>query len=158
MKTLLLTIIQNITVLGFCSVLAARIGRSIKWRSTWATGIYYVAMATALTCLVSEYPLVTADGAQYTLRNVPAIIMGVFGGPILGIATGFLGGLYRLWQGGPLAVQGFCGLFLSGLCAGGLSRVATKGELGTFPTWRSVIPSIISAPLIILVMYVSLPT
>ncbi len=157
MKTLLLTIIQNITVLGFCALLFARIGRSTNWPSRWAGTVYYIAVGTFLTCLVSEFPLVTPDGAQYSLRNLPAIVLGVFGGPVLGVATGFLGGLYRLWLGGPTAFQGFCGVFLSGLCAGGMSRMTTKGELGTFPIWRSIIPSFIATPLIVLVIYATLP-
>jgi len=58
------------------------------------------------------------DNTKISVRDFPAMISGLIGGPVVGICVGLIGGLERYFVGGPTAIPCMMGTIFAGLAGG----------------------------------------
>lgn len=157
MRSLLLTMTANISVMSIFGLLLSRLLIWVRWKHEWQRDVFNVIAAMLLSVLVSQFPLVTGTGGRYDLRSVPVLLTGIAGGPVLGLCTGILVALYRYSLGGPLVIYGMVAIVTAGLTAGAFSRLITGGRMESFPVWRVIIPGFVSNSLNIWFQYMTMP-
>lgn len=87
-----------------------------------------VPVAILLGYLLMKFPVPVLQGFFFDLRNVPATLMSIIGGPVVGMPVALGLAFYRYSLGGPGAVAGFISLGLGGII-GSLLRVPVEGNL-----------------------------
>jgi len=75
-------------------------------------------------------------GAVVNVRDLGPMAAGLLCGPVIGIGSGIIGGLFRFFQGGPYMWTGLSAPILSGIL-GGIMYLANKRQF--VPTWVAVI-------------------
>jgi len=80
-------------------------------------------LAIAGTYLATDY-----ETSKINLRDLPVMIAGLLGGPIIGIGAGLIGGIERYSEGGVTAVPCMISTVLAGAVAGLVRR-----HYGKFP-------------------------
>ncbi len=106
---------------------AATIAFLVPWRlglrlnSRRRNALIGVVMGVVAVLLVND-PVMIAEGATFDTRAGPAVLAGLFGGPIGAAIAATIGGLARLHVGGPAALGGLVSFYLYGLtgCAAAL--------------------------------------
>jgi len=86
-------------------------------RITPRTGLLMVGTFGAMSIL-GNYSGVEILGGIANVRDLGAMIAGLLGGPIVGLATGLIGGAYRYSMGGFTAVPSSLATMVSGLFGG----------------------------------------
>jgi phosphoserine phosphatase RsbU/P len=94
---------------------------------------------------------VTLYGAVLNVRDLGPIIAGLSCGPVIGIGSGLIGGVYRMMQGGPYMYTGFIAPVLAGLLAG-IVHVVNKKNL--IPSSYAVLFTVLVESLISLIAIV----
>ena len=87
----------------------------------------------AVAVLLVNSPVTIAEGATFDTRAGPAVLAGLFGGPIGAGIAATIGGLARLHVGGPAALGGTASFYLYGLvgCAAAVAlRRSGRKRLG----------------------------
>lgn len=79
--------------------------------------------------LYGTYSGIQTSGAIANIRNVGPIMGGLWGGPLVGLGAGLIGGIHRYLMGGFTALPCAIGTILSGLIAG-LLPIFWKGRMG----------------------------
>jgi sigma-B regulation protein RsbU (phosphoserine phosphatase) len=95
---------------------------------TLRNGLLIVGIFGAMSIL-GNYSGVEIQGAIANVRDLGPMIAGLLGGPIVGLATGLIGGAYRYSMGGFTAVPCSLATVLSGLF-GGLVWIWKKKLIG----------------------------
>jgi phosphoserine phosphatase RsbU/P len=86
-----------------------------------------------LVSIYCTYSEVTLDsGAVVSLRDLGPIAAGLLGGPLTGLGTGLVGGIYRLYEGGFAAVPDAVSTVLIGFAAGVVYKLL-KEKTATIP-------------------------
>jgi len=81
------------------------------------SGIFMVGIFGALS-IFGNYSGVEILGAIANVRDLGPMIAGLLGGPVVGFATGLIGGVYRYYMGGFTAVPCALATLLSGVFGG----------------------------------------
>jgi sigma-B regulation protein RsbU (phosphoserine phosphatase) len=81
-------------------------------------GIIIVVLFSALGIIASIKAYHLEGGVLVNSRDLPCAIAGMLGGPITGLATGVIAGVYRYFMGGETALVGLIMSLLSGLGGG----------------------------------------
>ena len=79
--------------------------------------ITFGALAIAGTYLAADY-----ETSKINIRDLPVVIAGLVGGPVIGIGAGLIGGVHRYFAGGATAIPCAISTVLSGLVAGLVHR------------------------------------
>jgi sigma-B regulation protein RsbU (phosphoserine phosphatase) len=74
-----------------------------------------------------------SHGALSDIRNLAPIVAGLVAGPYAGLAVGLIGGIHRLFLGGPTYLSGCLSTVLAGLLAGAAYRLNRGKLLGVIP-------------------------
>jgi phosphoserine phosphatase RsbU/P len=69
------------------------------------------------------------SGAIPNIRDLGPLVAGLFGGPLIGLGAGLIGGLHRYWVGGFVAVPCSIATVIAGLLGGVIFLIRHK----TFP-------------------------
>jgi len=123
MATIFETLIQLVKLMALIAILAYLVTRT-NWffdvcnrKIGLKTGILVVAIFGLLS-IFGNYSGVEILGAIANVRDLGAMIAGLLGGPVIGLATGLIGGVYRYGMGGFTAVPCAIATVLSGLFGG----------------------------------------
>jgi len=123
MATIFETLIQLVKLMALIAILAYLVTRT-NWffdvcnrKIGLKTGILVVAIFGLLS-IFGNYSGVEILGAIANVRDLGAMIAGLLGGPVIGLATGLIGGVYRYGIGGFTAVPCAIATVLSGLFGG----------------------------------------
>lgn len=93
-----------------------------------------------LIAVVMLDPIRISEGATFDARGGPAILAGVFGGPVAAVITAAIGSLIRYYvQGGPYALGGVVGFALYGGFGILAGYVVTKRKMSIGPVSLLVI-------------------
>jgi sigma-B regulation protein RsbU (phosphoserine phosphatase) len=121
--TIFETLIALFELMAVIAVVAYLVSRT-KWffdlcnrRITPRTGLLMVGTFGAMSIL-GNYSGVEILGGIANVRDLGAMIAGLLGGPIVGLATGLIGGAYRYSMGGFTAVPSSLATVVSGLFGG----------------------------------------
>jgi sigma-B regulation protein RsbU (phosphoserine phosphatase) len=116
----LIALVELMAVIAVVAYLASR----TKWffdlcnrKITQRNGLLMVGIFGAMSIL-GNYSGVEILGAIANVRDLGPMIAGLLGGPIVGLATGLIGGVYRYSMGGFTAVPCSLATVLSGLFGG----------------------------------------
>jgi len=138
--TTLETLIALVELMAVIAVVAYLVSRT-RWffdlcnrRITPRNGFLMVGIFGAMSIL-GNYSGVEILGAMANVRDLGPMIAGLLGGPIVGLATGLIGGAYRYSMGGFTAVPCSLATVLSGLF-GGLVWIWKKRLIGA--AWATV--------------------
>jgi len=95
------------------------------------------------------------DNTKISVRDFPAMVAGLIGGPVVGICVGFLSGLERYFVGGPTAIPCMIGTILAGLVGGIIWYICGK----RFPKFyiAAIAMLIVECVHMILICYLSDP-
>lgn len=85
-----------------------------------------IAVFGLLSIIASHYFSSTYNGAIISIRDLPAMVAGLLGGPITGLGAGLIGGVERYAEGGITALPCMIGTILSGLIGGAFWCLAAK--------------------------------
>lgn len=115
------TILELLIVCVFTYALA-----QTRWFHSTANGkfnpkncVILIATFTILAIMATTYfSFNYIDNTKISVRDFPAMVSGLIGGPIVGICVGLLGGLERYFVGGPAAIPCMMGTILAGLTGG----------------------------------------
>jgi len=123
MATIFETLIQLVKLMAVIAILAYLVTRA-NWffdvcnrKISLKSGILVVAIFGLLS-IFGNYSGVEILGAIANVRDLGAMIAGLLGGPVIGLATGLIGGVYRYSMGGFTAVPCAIATVLSGLFGG----------------------------------------
>ena len=123
MATIFETLIQLVKLMAVIAILAYLVTRT-NWffdvcnrKIGLKSGILVVAIFGLLS-IFGNYSGVEILGAIANVRDLGAMIAGLLGGPVIGLATGLIGGVYRYSMGGFTAVPCALATVLSGLFGG----------------------------------------
>ena len=123
MATIFETLIQLVKLMAVIAILAYLVTRT-NWffdvcnrKISLKSGILVVAIFGLLS-IFGNYSGVEILGAIANVRDLGAMIAGLLGGPVIGLATGLIGGVYRYSMGGFTAVPCAIATVLSGLFGG----------------------------------------
>jgi sigma-B regulation protein RsbU (phosphoserine phosphatase) len=116
----LIALVELMAVIAVVAYLASR----TKWffdlcnrKITQRNGLLMVGIFGAMSIL-GNYSGLEILGAIANVRDLGPMIAGLLGGPIVGLATGLIGGVYRYSMGGFTAVPCSLATVLSGLFGG----------------------------------------
>lgn len=134
MVTVFETLIALVELMAVIAVVAYLVSRT-NWffdlcnrKITLRNGLLIVGIFGAMSIL-GNYSGVEIQGAIANVRDLGPMIAGLVGGPIVGLATGLIGGAYRYSMGGFTAVPCSLATVLSGLF-GGLVWIWKKKLIG----------------------------
>lgn len=134
MVTVFETLIALVELMAVIAVVAYLVSRT-NWffdlcnrKITLRNGLLIVGIFGAMSIL-GNYSGVEILGAMANVRDLGPMIAGLVGGPIVGLATGLIGGAYRYSMGGFTAVPCSLATVLSGLF-GGLVWIWKKRLIG----------------------------
>ena len=134
MVTVFETLIALVELMAVIAVVAYLVSRT-NWffdlcnrKITLRNGLLIVGIFGAMSIL-GNYSGVEIQGAIANVRDLGPMIAGLLGGPIVGLATGLIGGAYRYSMGGFTAVPCSLATVLSGLF-GGLVWIWKKKLIG----------------------------
>jgi len=134
------TLIQLVKLMAVIAILAYLVTRT-NWffdvcnrKIGLKSGVLMVAIFGLLS-IFGNYSGVEILGAIANVRDLGAMIAGLLGGPVIGVATGLIGGVYRYNMGGFTAVPCALATVLSGLF-GGLIWLWRKNLIGFL--WATV--------------------
>lgn len=102
-----ISILHSLGVLALMSVgismlQPSRLGASpVLWRTTLMGVVYGATIA-----LVMVDPVILPPGATFDARGGPALLAGVYGGPVAAVVAAVIGSITRLWIGGAGAPGG----------------------------------------------------
>jgi len=123
MATIFETLIQLVKLMAVIAILAYLVTRA-NWffdvcnrKISLKSGILVVAIFGLLS-IFGNYSGVEILGAIANVRDLGAMIGGLLGGPVIGLAAGLIGGVYRYSMGGFTAVPCAIATVLSGLFGG----------------------------------------
>ncbi len=140
MATIVETAIQLAKLMAVIAVVAYLVTRT-NWffevcnrRISTKSGTLMVVIFGALS-VFGNYSGVEILGALANLRDLGPMIAGLLGGPVVGLATGVVGGVYRYYMGGFTAVPCSLATVLSG-ALGGVVWVWKKRLIGAL--WATV--------------------
>ncbi|MGA2789553.1 MAG: LytS/YhcK type 5TM receptor domain-containing protein [Candidatus Bathyarchaeia archaeon] len=140
MVTVLETLIALVELMTVIAVVAYLVSRT-NWffdlcnrKITLRNGLLIVGIFGAMS-IFGNYSGVEIFGAIANVRDLGPMIAGLVGGPIVGLATGLIGGAYRYSMGGFTAVPCSLATVLSGLF-GGLVWIWKKRLIGA--VWATV--------------------
>jgi len=124
-------------IIVFASVLLqSRFFREITGHNpSWTTQI----VLTVFFGLMSVFGTLSGlsiYGAVVNVRDLGPMAAGLICGPVIGIGSGIIGGLFRFAQGGPYMWTGLSAPILSGIL-GGIMYVANRRKF--VPTWIAVL-------------------
>jgi len=138
--TVLETLIALVELMTVIAVVAYLVSRT-NWffdlcnrKITLRNGLLIVGIFGAMS-IFGNYSGVEIFGAIANVRDLGPMIAGLVGGPIVGLATGLIGGAYRYSMGGFTAVPCSLATVLSGLF-GGLVWIWKKRLIGA--VWATV--------------------
>ena len=134
MVTVFETLIALVELMAVIAVVAYLVSRT-NWffdlcnrKITPRNGLLIVGIFGAMSIL-GNYSGVEIQGAIANVRDLGPMVAGLVGGPIVGLATGLIGGAYRYSMGGFTAVPCSLATVLSGLF-GGLVWIWKKKLIG----------------------------
>lgn len=134
------TAIQLVKLMAVIAILAYLVTRT-NWffdvcnrKIGLKNGVLMVAIFGLLS-IFGNYSGVEILGAIANVRDLGAMIAGLLGGPVIGVATGLIGGVYRYNMGGFTAIPCALATVLSGLF-GGLVWLWRKNLIGFL--WATV--------------------
>ena len=134
MVTVFETLIALVELMAVIAVVAYLVSRT-NWffdlcnrKITSRNGFLIVGIFGAMSIL-GNYSGVEIQGAIANVRDLGPMVAGLVGGPIVGLATGLIGGAYRYSMGGFTAVPCSLATVLSGLF-GGLVWIWKKKLIG----------------------------
>lgn len=93
------------------------------------------AIIFGILAIYGTYSGIKTSGAIANIRNLAPMIVGLVGGPWVGLGAGLIGGVHRYFIGGFTAIPCAVGTIVSGLAAGILSYFL-RGKIGM---WRPVL-------------------
>lgn len=102
---------------------------------TWTTRILLIIFFGILSIFGTLSGL-SIFGAVVNVRDLGPMAAGLVCGPVVGIGSGIIGGLFRFAQGGPYMWTGLSAPILSGFL-GGIMYLANKRQF--VPTWVAVL-------------------
>jgi sigma-B regulation protein RsbU (phosphoserine phosphatase) len=123
MATIFETLIELIKLMAVIAILAYLVTRT-KWffevcnRKIGLKSGILMATIFGLMSIFGNYSGVEILGAIANVRDAAPMIAGLLGGPVVGLAAGLIGGIYRYYMGGFTAVPCALATALSGLFAG----------------------------------------
>ncbi len=140
MPTIIETLIQLVKLMAVIAIIAYLVTRT-DWFFEICNrkigpkgGVLMVAIFGALS-IFGNYSGVEILGAVANVRDLGPMIAGLLGGPVVGLATGLIGGIYRYSMGGFTAVPCSLSTVLSGLL-GGMIWIWKKKLIGAI--WATV--------------------
>lgn len=110
-------IVKNLGILmilaaGIAFIQTLALDRARRFQRDLLSGLLF----GLVTIVVMLSPIALPSGATFDPRGGPAILAGIFAGPVGGITTALIGGLGRYYLvGGPIALGGAVGFALYGL-------------------------------------------
>ncbi len=104
--------------IGIAMLQPSRLGESPGWRRSLLMGLVFGVTVSA----VMIDPVVIAPGAVFDPRGGPAMLAGLYGGPLAALVTALMGSATRLWIGGAGA-------------PGGVVAFAVYGAVGLAARW-----------------------
>lgn len=127
MLAIIVEIIQNLAVLVLAAALMVA-ARRVPWlveRKPFLDAVFGLILGFVILEVMLD-PIRLEEGAVFDLRSGPAILAGVFGGPIAAVIAGVIGAAVRIFIiGGPFAIGGAIGFIcyaIFGVLAGMLIR------------------------------------
>jgi sigma-B regulation protein RsbU (phosphoserine phosphatase) len=140
MPTSFETLIQLVKLMSVIAIVAYLVTRT-NWffevcnrRIGLRSGLLMTGIFGAMSIL-GNYSGVEILGAIANVRDLGPMIAGLVGGPVVGLATGLIGGVYRYYMGGFTAVPCALSTMLSGLL-GGVIWIWKRKLIGT--AWATV--------------------
>jgi sigma-B regulation protein RsbU (phosphoserine phosphatase) len=140
MPTSFETLIQLVKLMSVIAIVAYLVTRT-NWffevcnrRIGLRSGLLMTGIFGAMSIL-GNYSGVEILGAIANVRDLGPMIAGLVGGPVVGLATGLIGGVYRYYMGGFTAVPCALSTMLSGLL-GGVIWIWKRKLIGT--AWAAV--------------------
>jgi len=100
--------ILALVAVGIAMLQPSRFGEAQTWRRSLLMGGVFGATAS----LVMLDPVVLAPGATFDARGGPALLAGIYGGPLAALVAAILGSATRLWIGGAGALGGVIGFVI----------------------------------------------
>ncbi len=91
--------------IGIAMLQPSRLGETPGWRRALLMGLVFGGTVSA----VMVDPVVIAPGAVFDPRGGPAMLAGVYGGPLAALVTAIMGAATRLWIGGAGTLGGVVG-------------------------------------------------
>jgi sigma-B regulation protein RsbU (phosphoserine phosphatase) len=115
----MLVAIVVIVVFGYA---LARTGKAKIFKSDggmdYRTSILIIVVFGFLSVLSSYYLSGDYGTAKISVRNLPAMLAGLIGGPVAGVGAGLIGGLARFASGGASALPCMIATIIAGLIGG----------------------------------------
>lgn len=107
----------NLLILLATAYAVSIFGRSLQGRSTgsYLNDLRIAPVFALAVLLLMAFPALTPFGSALDARAAPAVLSGLFGGPISAGLTLLVGGLTRAWIGGPYATGGVVSMACYGL-------------------------------------------
>ena len=140
MPTSFETLIQLVKLMSVIAIVAYLVTRT-NWffevcnrRIGLRSGLLMTGIFGAMSIL-GNYSGVEILGAIANVRDLGPMIAGLVGGPVVGLATGLIGGVYRYYMSGFTAVPCALSTMLSGLL-GGVIWIWKRKLIGT--AWATV--------------------
>ena len=159
MVTVFETLIALVELMAVIAVVAYLVSRA-NWffdlcnrKITLRNGLLIVGIFGAISIL-GNYSGVEIQGAIANVRDLGPMIAGLVGGPIVGLATGLIGGAYRYSMGGFTAVPCSLATVLSGLF-GGLVWIWKKKLIGSL--WATLFVFLVETFHMALVLLIARP-
>jgi len=157
--TILETLIPLVGLMAVIAVVAYLVSRT-DWffdlcnrKITLRNGLFTVGIFGAMSIL-GNYSGVEIQGAIANVRDLGPMIAGLLGGPVIGLATGLIGGVYRYSMGGFTAGPCSLATVLSGLF-GGLIWLWKKKLIGFL--WATLFVFLVESFHMALVLAISKP-
>lgn len=98
------------------SFLSILLGRLSSAQQVWLIAVFSICSIYGTTGAID------LPGVNINFRVIGPMIAGLLGGPVVGLVTGCIGGLYRYSLGGEVAIPSMLGTIAAGLLAGYASR------------------------------------
>jgi PAS domain S-box-containing protein len=153
----IVSFIQNLGVLSIAStavfLIVTRYGLPEEdLRRSVLIGLIFGGISVLVVSMPIEGPL----GAKFDTRAGPAVLSGLFGGPIGGFIAATIGGFARYQVGGPAALGGLVSFFIYAAVGVGFRIWAKRTRAPGRPMGHSVEQGLLPVPLLLLVLTATL--
>ncbi|MCK9580194.1 MAG: PAS domain S-box protein [Methanoregula sp.] len=128
-------IICVIIVFAFVFMRSRFFNEVFEHHPAWSTQVLLIIFFGILS-IFGTLTRISIYGAVVNVRDLGPMAAGLICGPVIGIGSGIIGGLFRFAQGGPYMWTGLSAPILSGIL-GGILYLANKRQF--VPTWVAVL-------------------